>query len=233
MCPSTAYAVGAFSPAGVTPNVEGTIPATDTAGTSAGFNLQMDNKTTDNVGVEIVFGGNAFGGHGSITVGTHAATFDATFHAPDWSDFDNVSIGFRKVAAFEAGHGAILAAASGDPLYTDFVAFGVQSSEDVQIAAALNDGARTYTDSTQAVVDNQNHRFYIDVTSAGVVTFTHIGNAVAGAGTLAAPTATDAHTFDDGDVLVPYLTVLGTNVDDKISLKDLEITRTPGISYQD
>ena len=35
-------------------------------------------------------------------------------------------------------------------MYTDFVAFGVQSADDVQIATALNDGARTYTDTTEA-----------------------------------------------------------------------------------
>ena len=232
LVPSTAYSIGAFTAAGTVPIVEGTIPATDTAGTSAGLNLQMDATTADNVGVEIVFGGNALGGGNGITVGTHTATIDATIHAPDYSDFDCVSFGFRKIQAFQSGHAAVIAGASGDPLYTDFATFGHQTVEDVQIATALNDGSGTFTDSTQAVTDNQNHRFKISLASNGAVTYEHIGNAVAGAGTLAAPSSTAAFTFDSGDVLVPYMIVLGTNVNDKISLKDITITRSPGISYQ-
>ena len=232
-CFSTAYSVGAFTVAGTVPTVIGTIPATDTATTAAGLNLQMDNASADNVGVEIIFGGNALGTGQGITVGTHSATFDATFQCPDWSDFDNVSIGFRKLQAFQSGHGAVLAAASGDPLYTDFVSIGSQSSEDLQMATALNDGSNTFTDSTDALTDGQNLRVKISVTSAGVVTYEAVRNAVAGGGTLAAPSAVAAYTFDSGDVLVPYISILGTNVDDKIHLKDIKITRSPGISYTD
>ena len=130
-------------------------------------------------------------------------------------------------------HATVLAAASGDPLYTDFVSIGAQSSEDLQMATALNDGSNTFTDSTDALTDGQNLRVKISVTSAGVVTYESVRNAVAGAGTLAAPTAVAAYTFDSGDVLVPYISILGTNVDDKIHLKDIKITRSPGISYTD
>ena len=51
------------------------------------------------------------------------------------------------------------------------------------------------------------------------------------AGTLAAPSSTAAYTFDDGDVVVPYLIVQGTNADSDILLKSIRVTRTPGISY--
>ena len=213
--------------------VEGTIPVTDTNGTAAGLNLQGDAATGDNTGMELIFGGSQHGGNASCTIGTHAMTFDATFNSVDFTDQDCVAIGFRKVEEFQTGHQPIIAAASGDAVYTDYVAFGVLSADDVQISTRLNDGTTAHVDSTQATAASGNHRFKIAVSSAGVVTFSHIGAAVMSAGTLAAPSTTKAFTFDDGDVVVPYLSILSTNADSAIHLKSINITRTPGISYTD
>ena len=113
VCPAQCSVVGAHTVAASGFMVEGTIPATDTNATVAGLNLQGDAATADNTGLEIVFGGSQFGGYGACTIGTHAMTFDATFHSVDYTDQDAVTIGFRKVEEFETGHGAILAAASG------------------------------------------------------------------------------------------------------------------------
>jgi len=223
--------VGAYAADGNGFFVEGTIPAIDTNLTFTGLNLQ--GATADNTGLEIIFGGTQFGGHAACTVGTHALTFDATFNSQDFTDHDAVTIGFRKIEEFETGHGAILAAASGDPLYTDFVAFGVQSPDDVQIATRLNDGTTVFKDSGESTPAGANHRFKINITTGGVVTFSHIKNNSMNAGTLAAPSATTAFTFDDGDVIVPYLIVQNTAADSKIHLKSIKITRTPGISYVD
>jgi len=213
--------------------VEGTIPVTDTNNTVAGLNLQGDAATADNTGLELIFGGTQHGGNASCTIGTHAMSFDATFNSVDFTDQDCVAIGFRKVEEFQTGHQAILAAASGDAVYTDYVAFGVLSPDDVQISTRLNDGTTAHVDSTQATAADKNHRFKVDVSAAGVVTFSHIGAAVMSAGTLAAPSTTKAFTFDDGDVVVPYLSILSTNQDSAIHLKAIKITRTPGISYTD
>ena len=182
--------VGAYTAAGSGYFVEGTIPAVDANGTVAGLNLQGDAATADNTGIEMIIGGTQFGGYAACTIGTHAMVFDATFNSVDFTDQDAVTIGFRKIEEFEVGHGAILAAATGDPLYTDFVAFGV-------------------------------------------VTYEHVGASVSGAGTLAAPATTAAYTFDDGDVVVPYLVIQNTNQDSAIHLKSIKVTRTPGISYVD
>ena len=213
--------------------VEGTIPATDTNGTAAGLNLQGDAATADNTGMELIFGGSQHGGGASCTIGTHAMVFDATFNSVDFTDQDCVAIGFRKVEEFQTGHQPIIAAASGDAVYTDYVAFGVLSADDVQISTRLNDGTTAHVDSTQATAASGNHRFQVTVSSAGVVTFAHIGAAVMSAGTLAAPSTTKAFTFDDGDVVVPYLSILSVNADSAIHLKAIKITRTPGISYTD
>ena len=233
VCPAQCSVVAAHTVAASGFMVEGTVPATDTNNTAAGLNLQGDAATADNTGLEIVFGGSQFGGYGACTVGIHTLAFDATFYSEDWTDQDAVTIGFRKAAEFETGHGGILAAASGDPLYTDFCAFGVQSADDVQIATALNDGSRTYTDSGEATAASKNHRFKIAVTSGGVVTYSHIGAAVMDAGTLAAPSSTAAFTFDDGDTLVPYLIIQSTNANSAILLKSIKITRTPGTKFTD
>ena len=213
--------------------VEGTIPVTDTNGTAAGLNLQGDAATADNTGMELIFGGTQHGGGASCTIGTHGMVFDATFNSVDFTDQDCVAIGFRKAEEFQTGHQPIIAAASGDAVYTDYVAFGVLSPDDVQIATRLDDGTTAHVDSLQATAASGNHRFQVTVTSAGVVTFAHIGAAVMSAGTLAAPSTTKAFTFDDGDVVVPYLSILSTNADSAIHLKAIKITRTPGISYTD
>ena len=213
--------------------VEGTIPVTDTNSTSAGLNLQGDAATADNTGMELIFGGTQHGGGASCTIGTHGMVFDATFNSVDFTDQDCVAIGFRKAEEFQTGHQAIIAAASGDAVYTDYVAFGVLSPDDVQISTRLNDGTTAHVDSTQATAASGNHRFQVTVSSAGVVTFAHIGAAVMSAGTLAAPSTTKAFTFDSGDVVVPYLSILSTNADSAIHLKAIKITRTPGISYTD
>ena len=213
--------------------VEGTIPTTDTNGTSAGLNLQGDAATGDNTGMELIFGGSQHGGNASCTIGTHGMVFDATFNSADFTDQDCVAIGFRKAEEFQTGHQPIIAAASGDAVYTDYVAFGVLSADDVQISTRLNDGTTAHVDSTQATAASGNHRFQVTVTSAGVVTFAHIGAAVMSAGTLAAPSTTKVFSFDSGDVVVPYLSILSTNADSAIHLKAVKITRTPGISYTD
>ena len=213
--------------------VEGTIPAVDTNSTSAGLNLQGDAATGDNTGMELIFGGSQHGGNASCTIGTHGMVFDATFNSADFTDQDCVAIGFRKAEEFQTGHQPIIAAASGDAVYTDYVAFGVLSADDVQISTRLNDGTTAHVDSTQATAASGNHRFQVTVTSAGVVTFAHIGAAVMSAGTLAAPSTTKVFSFDSGDVVVPYLSILSTNADSAIHLKAVKITRTPGISYTD
>jgi hypothetical protein len=213
--------------------VEGTIPAVDTNSTAAGLNLQGDAATADNTGLEMIIGGTQFGGHAACTIGTHTLSFDATFHSVDYTDQDCVAIGFRKVEQFETGHAATVAAATGDGLYTDYVTFGIQSSDDVQIASRINDGTTAYVDSTDATAADGNHRFRIEVSRAGVVTFSHIGGQVMDGGTLAAPTATQAFTFDSGDVVVPYLSILSVNQNSAVHLKSIEVTRSPGISYSE
>ena len=232
MYPAQISIIGAHTAAATNFMVQGTIVATDTNNTAAGLNLQGDSETDNNLGLEMILGGTQFGGNAACTIGTHAMTIDATFYAVDWTDNDCVAIGFRKVQEFDTGHAAILAAAAaGDGVYTDYAVCGVQSADDVQLTTALN-GTDAIEDSTDATAEDKNHRFKMTVTKGGVMTYQHVGAAAMDAGTLADPTATDAFTFADGDVVVPYLILLGTNVDQAIYLKSITVTRSPGKSYQ-
>ena len=237
MYPAACCSVGAFAATGTPPMLDGTIPATDTATTHAGLNLCWDGETTTNVGLQIIPGGNHMGtGPHTYTVGTHEGSIDATFQANDYTDFDCIVIGFRKTEEFQTAFNTqITAANAGDLVYTDVVAFGVQGDTNVEIQTDLNNsGTSTSTDCGATVpVDDQNIRLKVNLSSAGVVTYEVVVNAVAGAGTLAAPATTAAFTFDSGDVLVPYIATLknGTATDE-LFLKDCTVTRTPGTSYQ-
>ena len=231
--PASCVSIGAFAAAsGIVPNIEGTVPATDTSGTAAGLQLQMDSATTDNVGIEIVPGGSPLGSNGNkFVVGTHEGYIDVTFNNADWTDYDNCSIGFRKAEDFQVAHGPVVSVSTGDPVYTDYVAFGCISPDDVQISSDIGDtGDTTDTDSTQATAADGNHRFRVNISIGGVVTYQHIGAAVMRAGTLAAPSTTAAYTFTDGLTLVPYITVVGTNQNSAVYLKSIDIVRRPAIS---
>ena len=172
--PASACSIGAFTAAGKTPQVDGDIPATDTSGTQAGLDLQMDCETAGaDVGLEVVLGGGPMGGNHALTVGTHSGYIDATFQTPDWTDFDCVAIGWRNVEDFDDGHVPILkTAASGNGIYADYAVFGALGDTNLETATELNTGgASTSTDLGASVpVDNQNLRIKIHVNSSGVVT---------------------------------------------------------------
>ena len=229
--------IGAFTAAGDTPQIEGTIPATDTASTVAGLNIQLDHNATDNAGMEMTLGPPHGSNWSSFTVGTHRGYIDATFFTAAWDDWDAITIGFRKAEAFNVAHAPILGAgAADDGLYTDFAAFGAMlATDNIETMTDLNNsGTSVSTDTTDDLTDSQNHRFRVTLDGTGNVYYKAIGNAVAGAGTLAAPTAVAGtqFTFDDGDVLIPYVTTHGAGTDDvPLFLKDIKVVRAPGVSY--
>ena len=230
--PATGISVGAYTAAGKTPQVDGSVPATDTATTSAGLDLQMDCETGGaDVGLEMVLGGGPLGGNHALTVGTHSGYIDATFITPDWTDFDCVVVGFRKVEDFNDGHIPILKASSAaDGVYTDFAAFGNMGDTNLETATDLNDGGTyTLTDlGSDVPVDGQNLRLRIDVNGSGLATYSFVVNAVAGGGTMAAPSGAVAYTFDDGDVIVPYIgTLSDTSAADVLYLKDITVKKYP------
>jgi hypothetical protein len=222
--------IGAVTAALETPLVEGTVPATDTGTTAAGLNMQMDQDTAADLGWELNFG-SPMGGGTAFTIGTHSGYIDLTVFAAEWTSYDAVSIGFRKAEAVNDGHAPIIAAGTGDPVYTDFATFGLQESDKIQFASDLNNGGTgTYTDSGDTPTNSQNQRFRVTLSSAGVVSYTMEQNGVANGGTMAAPSSVpSAFTFDDGDVVIPYVFIHGKDhADTALLIKHLEVFRTPG-----
>ena len=233
--PASCCSIGAVTVAGKTPAVDGAVPATDTSATLAGFDIQMDAETAADTGLEIVLSGGPLGGNANgFTVGTHRGYIDATFITADWSDFEGVGVGFRKVEDFNDGHVPILkAGAAADGVYTDFAAFGSMGDTDIKTMTDLNDtGTSVVTDVGVVPVDGDNMRLRIFLHGNGKVTYSHVNDEEAGAGTQAEPSGTVAYTFDDGDVVIPYLyTSADTAAADELFLKDCKVVRAPGISY--
>ena len=230
--PATAISVGAYTAAGKTPQVDGSVPATDTASTAAGLDLQMDCETGGaDVGLEMILGGGPLGGNHGYTVGTNTGYIDATFFTADWTDFDCVAIGFRKVEDFNDGHVPILkGAAAADGVYTDFAAFGALGDTNLETMTDLNNsGTSVSTDlGSDVPVDAQNLRLRINLEAGGTVKYRFVVNAVAGEGTLAEPASAVAYTFDDGDVVIPYIATLSdTAAADELMLKDVTVRKYP------
>jgi hypothetical protein len=190
--------------------------------------MQMDQDTAADLGWELIPGGAPFGNNSNkFIAGTHSGYIDFTVFTAEWTSYDGISIGFRKAENFNAGHAPIVAAGTGDPVYTDFATFGLQESDKIQIATDLNNGGSgTYTDTGDTPTNSQNQRFRVAVDTDGAVTYKLVQNGVAGAGALAAPSATKAFTFDSGDTVIPYVWIHGKDhADTAMLLKDIEIVR--------
>mgnify|MGYP003151334338 CR=1 FL=1 len=226
--PADLAMVGVTTGAIETPQMEGTVPAIDTASTAAGLNMQLDQDTAADLGWELIPGGAPLGSSlNKYVVGVHSGYIDFTVFTAEWTTYDGISIGFRKAENFNAGHAPIVAAGTGDPVYTDFATFGLQESDKIQIATDLNNGGSgTYTDTGDTPTNSQNVRCRVAIDTDGAVTYTLVQNAVAGAGALAAPSATKAFTFDSGDTVIPYVWIHGKDhADTAMLLKDIEIVR--------
>jgi len=224
--------IGASTGPVETPVIEGTVPAIDTGTTAAGLNMQLDQDVAADLGWELTPGGAPLGNNSNkYVVGVHSGHIDITVFTAEWTTYDAISIGFRKAENYNTGHAPIVAAGTGDPLYTDFATFGLQESDKIQIATDLNNGGSgTYTDTGDTPTNSQNQRFRVSMDTDGAVTYTLVQNAVAGAGALAAPSATKAYTFDSGDTLVPYVFIHGVNHDDTaMLLKDIEVVRDQSV----
>jgi hypothetical protein len=121
-----------------------------------------------------------------FVVGTDAAFYaEAKIKVADVSGTDDLAFGFRKVEAYQANIDD----------YDEMAVLNVISG-DINIETILNGGTTTTTDTTDNLADAGTVSLKVLVSAAGVVTYQIDG---------AAPTATAAFTFDDGEVVVPFL----------------------------
>jgi len=155
--------------------------------TSTGLLTSLDLTATE--GAEYNFGVLANGRH-QYTIGTSAAFFvELQVNAADIGGLDPFFVGFRKNQANQATF----------TNYTDFAAIGARATTAADvcvIGSDLNNGGEVYTNTTVAWTDGTTKTFRVNVSSTGVVTYLING---------VAPTVTAAFTFDNADVVTPFI----------------------------
>jgi len=144
-------------------------------------------------GAEYNFGAARTNSRHAFTIGTSAAFFfEIGLRINDMDGAAPYVIGFRKTEANNATFAD----------YTDYATIGMiaaSSATNVVLATELNAGGQTVTDTTDAWGgDGTTNTLKVLVSAAGVVTYTINGSA---------PSATAAFTFDNGDVVVPFIRI--------------------------
>lgn len=171
-----------FPETGFEYHILGTQTITAPSLTATGLDVGMDQ--TDNDGVEVTEG-ILSNSRRAFTVGTDAKFFvRVKFSIADVSGTDDCAVGFRKAEAYQAAIDN----------YDEMACLNVISGN-ISIETILNNAATTTTDTTDNWADGETHTLYVEVSSAGVVTYKIDG---------AAPTTTASFTFDSGEVVVPF-----------------------------
>ena len=154
---------------------------------ATGLDIAMDQSDGD--GIEICAGILA-SNKLAYTIGTHAFYAKMRFSIADASGTDDCAFGFRLVEAYQANLDD----------YNDLACLNViedaSAAVPIYIETILNGGGTTTTDTTNTWADTSTHELAVYVSDAGVVTYTIDG---------VPPTVTAAFTFDDADVVVPFM----------------------------
>jgi hypothetical protein len=157
---------------------------------ATGLSVALDQ--TDTEGVEYNFGAARTNSRHAFTIGTSAAFFfEVEMNITDISAGNPFLIGFRKSEANNATYTD----------YTDFYGMGmnaVTSATNLTLFSELNSGGTTLQDSATAWTggDGGTTTMRVLVSAAGVVTATIDGGA---------PSTPLAFTFDNADVVVPFI----------------------------
>lgn len=161
-------------------------------GATEGLDIQGDQAAAE--GYEISTGYAGASGR-PFVIGT-----DAAFYFLVGLDIDDVSgcatlvCGFRTMEAFNATYNA----------YDTYAGLGTEAGAhplNIRVVEEVNGDGGAVTDTTQTLADGAAYQIKVLVSAAGVTTFQHDATTP---GTLAAPTAVSAHSFDDGDLVIPY-----------------------------
>lgn len=170
--------------------------------TATGLDIALDLTDTD--GAEYGFG-ILNGSPGHFTVGTDLAFYmRAKITITDVSGTDDFAIGWRKVEAYQA--------AVDD--YDEMAAFNIISG-DIYTETIINGASTVSTDTTNNWADLATKTIQVNVSAAGVVTYTIDG---------LTPTTTVAYTFDDAEEVVPFIYFIhDANLAETTILQTLEV----------
>lgn len=147
-------------------------------------------------------------GRGAMTVGTSEPFFiEATIKIDDISAVTEMFLGWRKAEAYQA-----------DPdSYDEMAAFNIGKDADgqIEIHTILNNAATAETDTTEDDwVDGGEHTLRIEVDAAGRCKFLLDGEE---------PAVTASFTFDDGEVVVPFLHLNSETGDPGVSISSWRV----------
>ncbi len=126
----------------------------------------------------------------AFTVGEQAFYAEFKIVVADVSGNTDLAVGFRKAEAYQS--------AIDD--YDEMAVVNVISG-DIKLETILNGGGTTTTDTTDNLADGEYLIVRVEVTKAGIVTYQLGVNSTK----MRAPTVTKAFTFDEDEVVVPFL----------------------------
>jgi hypothetical protein len=156
--------------------------------TTAGRGLNIDSATGANAASMEITEGNSVNSKNVFTTGSSAAFYvQAQINIAVLNTVQNICVGFREVGTYQA------ALAS----YSDYAAIGVLGTAgEFEIQTQKASGGETDTDTTQAATAATTFTLRVNVSSAGVVTYTING---------APPTVTAAYTFTASTKVIPFI----------------------------
>lgn len=201
----------------------------------AGSGLNISGDAVDNETLEFVPGGNSAYSNLAFTLGTDSNFFiRAAFLMTDASGSDQFGIGFRKQEAFAVPTSFLT---TGDGVYTDFALFGFAGTKanpnPVRVSTDLNDGgSATVTAVNFTWADAKVHRLEMRIIGRRIFLYINgvqVGNTISydangGAITAQNTTAAPSFTFDEGDVVVPFIFLRhDADVAETTCLQDIEI----------
>jgi hypothetical protein len=165
---------------------------TITVPTMAAGGLDITGDQADNEGFDIFAGVLGASGRPMIPGTDPAFYFCATLTVTDVSDTDELFVGWRKPEVVQAT----------DADFDTYAQIGIIASAAtaaIKITTEDDGGGATTTDTTDTWADAATKALCVNVSAAGVVTYTING---------AAPTVTAAFTFDDGEPVIPTVRFL-------------------------
>lgn len=147
-------------------------------------------------------------------IGTDPAFyFKCKFQINDADGLDTLIVGFRRAEAQQAAYAS----------YADYAGLGLNTAADpmaVKTITEVNGAGTTVTDTTQTLAQATAVQFKVLVSAAGVVTYQHD---IVTPGTLAAPVAAGAFTFDTDDPVIPFFNFLNSaNLADAVIIHSWE-----------
>lgn len=174
-----------------------------------GLEINIDDDVTNGItGWEIAPSGILTTSRGAFTVGTDEDFYmEATIKIDDISDVTELAVGFRKAEAFQVNVDD----------YDEMASFNVGQDADgqIEIHTILNGAATSETDTTLTDwVDAGEHTLKIVVRQNGKCEFYYDG---------AVPTVTASFTFDNGEIVVPFIFLRAETGDPGVSISALKV----------